>query len=85
MEELKSLGVSVFALNIERDALPFEDGSVDIVIANQILEHTKEFFWIFHQVSRVCCLSAVSSSSACPIGLRCPIEFFSRADGSRHR
>ena len=85
VEELKSLGVSVFALNIERDALPFEDGSVDIVIANQILEHTKEFFWIFHQVSRVCCLSAVSSSSACPIGLRCTIEFFSRADGSRHR
>ena len=56
MEELKSLGVSVFALHIERDALPFEDGSVDIVIANQILEHTKEFFWIFHQVSKVCCL-----------------------------
>jgi Methionine biosynthesis protein MetW len=53
VEELKSLGVSVFALNIERDALPFEDGSVDIVIANQILEHTKELFWIFHQVSRV--------------------------------
>jgi ubiquinone/menaquinone biosynthesis C-methylase UbiE len=56
VEELKSLGVSVFALHIERDALPFEDGSVDIVIANQILEHTKEFFRIFHQVSRVCCL-----------------------------
>jgi hypothetical protein len=37
VEELKSLGASVFVLNIERDALPFEDESVDIVIANQIL------------------------------------------------
>jgi SAM-dependent methyltransferase len=52
IEELKSLGVSVFGLNIERDALPFEDESVDVVIANQILEHTKELFWIFHEVSR---------------------------------
>jgi SAM-dependent methyltransferase len=53
IEELRSLGVSVFALNIERDILPFRDESVDVVIANQILEHTKELFWIFHEASRV--------------------------------
>mgnify|MGYP001124675734 FL=1 len=43
---------SVQVLDIERDALPFADGSVDLVIANQVLEHTKEIFWIFHEVTR---------------------------------
>lgn len=51
--ELKERGVDVFSLNIEGDRFPFEDVSVDVVIANQILEHTKELFWIFHEVSRV--------------------------------
>ena len=51
--ELNSRGVNVFALNIESDPIPFDDASVDVVIANQILEHTKELFWIFHEVSRV--------------------------------
>jgi SAM-dependent methyltransferase len=38
--------------NIERDIFPFEDNSVDLFIANQVLEHTKEIFWIFHEISR---------------------------------
>jgi SAM-dependent methyltransferase len=38
--------------NIERDRLPLQDGQADLIIANQILEHTKEIFWIFHEVSR---------------------------------
>lgn len=38
--------------NIERDRLPIEDGEADLIIANQVLEHTKEIFWIFHEVSR---------------------------------
>jgi SAM-dependent methyltransferase len=38
--------------NIERDRLPFRDGEVDLIIANQVLEHTKEIFWIFHEVTR---------------------------------
>ena len=38
--------------NIERDDLPLADGEADLIIANQILEHTKEIFWIFHEVSR---------------------------------
>lgn len=45
--------IDVYCLNIERDSLPFTDGAVDVVIANQILEHAKEVFWIFHEVSRV--------------------------------
>lgn len=43
----------VIVTNIERDPLPFPDESIDIVMANQVLEHTKEIFWIFHEVSRV--------------------------------
>lgn len=46
-------GIIVHPLNIERDNFPFSDESVDIVIANQILEHIKEIFWVFHEISRV--------------------------------
>ncbi len=52
-ERLAGKGVQVHALNIERDRLPFADGSVDVVVANQLLEHVKELFWIFHEISRV--------------------------------
>jgi len=51
-DKLKSLGIKPIALNIENDRLPFEDESVDFVIANQILEHTKEIFWINHEIFR---------------------------------
>ena len=42
----------VYVANIERDSLPLADCQADLIIANQILEHTKEIFWIFHEVSR---------------------------------
>jgi len=42
----------ICVVNIERDRLPLEDGQADLIIANQVLEHTKEVFWIFHEVSR---------------------------------
>lgn len=42
----------VIVLDIERDQLPFLDESIDLVIVNQVLEHTKEVFWIFHEVTR---------------------------------
>ena len=53
VEELSSQGIAVHPLNIERDELPFPSRSVDVVIANQVLEHTKELFWIFHETTRV--------------------------------
>ncbi|MCX7227972.1 MAG: methyltransferase domain-containing protein [Burkholderiales bacterium] len=53
VDALRARGYAVHPLDIERDRLPFESGSVDIVIANQVLEHTKELFWIAHEVSRV--------------------------------
>lgn len=51
--ELAAQGFSVYNIDIEKDPLPFEPESVDVVIANQILEHTKEIFWIFHEITRV--------------------------------
>lgn len=44
---------TVHELDIEHDRLPATDGAVDLVLANQMLEHCKEVFWIFHEVSRV--------------------------------
>lgn len=52
-QALQKKGVIVHPLNIERDPLPFMDESVDVVIANQILEHVKEVFWILHEATRV--------------------------------
>jgi SAM-dependent methyltransferase len=50
---LEQQGVTVFRNDIERDELPFSFEELDVVMANQILEHTKDVFWIFHEVSRV--------------------------------
>jgi hypothetical protein len=50
--ELERREFNVLRVNIEYDRFPFDDCSVDLVIANQILEHTKEIFWIFHEISR---------------------------------
>lgn len=52
-ERLRSEDIQVQPLNIEHDRLPFANDELDIVIANQVLEHTKEIFWIFHEVTRV--------------------------------
>ncbi len=52
-KELRARGIEVHALNIERDRFPFADGSVDVVMANQILEHVKEIFWVLHEASRI--------------------------------
>ncbi len=53
VEELRKKGIEVFSANIERDALPFADESVDVIVMNQIMEHVKEVFWILHEVTRV--------------------------------
>src|SRR5258708_21114299 len=50
---LQEKGIQVTGANIERDVFPYEDNFFDVVMANQILEHTKELFWIFDQISRV--------------------------------
>jgi SAM-dependent methyltransferase len=53
IQELESKNITVHKLNIEKDPLPFGNNSVDAVIVNQILEHVKEIYWIFHEITRV--------------------------------
>ena len=53
VEMLRARKIETHALDIERDLLPIRDEEIDVVIANQILEHTKEIFWVMHEVTRV--------------------------------
>jgi len=53
VKHLKANGVKVVAGDVERMTLPFEDNSIDVVICNQVLEHTKDLFWILHEIMRV--------------------------------
>lgn len=50
---LKKEGFEVFALDLERERLPFADQSVDAIVVNQVLEHCKDIFWIFSEITRV--------------------------------
>lgn len=52
-EAAKRCNIRVDVLNIERDRFPYPDHFFDFVICNQILEHTKEIFWIFAELSRI--------------------------------
>jgi SAM-dependent methyltransferase len=51
-EELRKLNITPLAVNVEVEGLPFGNDSMDLVIANQVLEHTKEVFWINHEIFR---------------------------------
>lgn len=52
VKQAKQKGINVFQLNIEGEPIPTKDEFFDIVIANHIIEHTKEIFWIFSEISR---------------------------------
>ncbi|MEZ0392709.1 MAG: class I SAM-dependent methyltransferase [Pseudobdellovibrionaceae bacterium] len=51
--ESQKKGIQVSAANIESECFPYSDGFFDVVLSNQTIEHTKEIFWIFSEVSRV--------------------------------
>jgi ubiquinone/menaquinone biosynthesis C-methylase UbiE len=51
-EGLLEEGIEFVSLNIERERLPLESETIDLIIANQVLEHTKEIFWIHHEIFR---------------------------------
>ena len=53
VEHAEAHGIEVFRFDLESEKMPFEDASVDIVVMNQILEHTKEWYFIFDEVARV--------------------------------
>ena len=50
---LEKNGHVVFNKDIEKESLPFDDNSIDVIILNQLLEHTKDIFWIIHECTRV--------------------------------
>jgi len=49
---LKAAGFEAHALDLERDKLPFDDESVDLIVSNQVMEHLKEVFWVLHEMTR---------------------------------
>lgn len=53
VKQAKKDGITVFSIDMERESIPVDNGFFDIVIANQFIEHTKEIFWIFSEISRV--------------------------------
>ncbi len=52
-ERLRTLDLEAVTCDIEHDPFPFDDASVDLIVANQVLEHVKEIFWILHECARV--------------------------------
>ena len=50
IEKARAAGIEVHTADIEKDRLPLESGSVDIVVANQVLEHVKEIFWVIAEM-----------------------------------
>ncbi len=69
----RSKGIEVFNVDIERQTLPFGDASLDLVVANQIIEHTKEIFWIFSEIARV-----LKPGGACIVGIPNLASFHNR-------
>lgn len=53
VKKCQALGITTWNKNIEYDHYPSKDNRFDLVIANQVLEHTKEIFWIFSEVARI--------------------------------
>ncbi len=51
--ECISKGITPSDINIERDPFPFKDDFFDIIIINQVIEHCKELFFIFSEISRI--------------------------------
>jgi SAM-dependent methyltransferase len=51
-KKLKDMGCETYSFDIEKENMPFKNESIDLIITNQCLEHTKEIFYILHEVSR---------------------------------
>jgi SAM-dependent methyltransferase len=52
-QTLAAKKIRVESFDLERTRYPFDDDMFDVIIANQIMEHTKEVFWIFQEVCRL--------------------------------
>ncbi len=60
-DHLKTAGAhfQVRRVDLETDRLPYDDGSVDLVVCNQVLEHIKNVFWVLAEMDRVLTLGGV--------------------------
>ena len=45
--------ITIYKTNCEKEKIPVNDNFFDIIIINQVLEHTKEIFFICSEISRV--------------------------------
>lgn len=52
-DSLKEKSIIFKMINIEVDNFPFDNSFFDIVIANQVMEHTKNIFLLFNECHRV--------------------------------
>lgn len=53
LEAARAAGIVTHQLDLETCPLPFPDERFDLIIANQIFEHLKNFTWCVHQCCRV--------------------------------
>ncbi len=53
LDRLHSASLDAIACDIDRDAFPLDSASADVVVANQVLEHLKDVFWVLHESARV--------------------------------
>lgn len=44
-------GIKTIDINIEKDDIPLQDTSLDIIILNQVLKHIKEWYFIFRKIN----------------------------------
>jgi len=51
--ELKDKGIEALGVDIEREPFPWDDDFFDVISINQVMEHTKEIFWILGEISRI--------------------------------
>jgi SAM-dependent methyltransferase len=53
LEQATRNGYTAFLVDVSHEALPFEDGSMDIVIAGEVIEHIVNTDWLMSEVNRV--------------------------------
>jgi len=53
IKQANERGIQTSDIDIERQPIPTDGEFFDVVVANHVIEHTKELFWIFGEMSRV--------------------------------
>ncbi len=53
IKEIEKKGITVFNVDLEQNSIPLPDKSMDLIICNQVIEHLKNIFWVFSEISRI--------------------------------